>query len=446
MSDFAPRRRFRGLPEGVRASARNFGWLMTTRGVVAVLSLIYLGIATRALGVEDFGRFALITGAAQAISTIVGFQTWQIIVRYGVDHINADDDSALGRLFRLCLALDAASAVIGGIISAAILEIWGDKFGITPDLMKATIGFVIVELITIRSSPIGMLRLRDKFSLAAIADSTTPVMRFVGAAGAALLMPSVTGFVIAWSIAELATSGTYWFMVWRTGDLGLVARGRLTGNHVFRENPGLLRFMMSTNATSTLGLSTKQAPLLMVGGFVGPAAAGAFRLAFQIAQALSKLSQTISRAAFPEIVRAVRAPEGRNVGKMMVRVFLVSALAALVILGVITELGHPILILVGGKDFLHGRASMIWLAAAGCVDLATVSFEPVLMAVHRAGTALAARIVAAVVLIATSLYLLPRQGTSGAAMGVMAGSVVAAVLLGWAVVHYVRAHRPGAVA
>jgi hypothetical protein len=60
------------------------------------------------------------------------------------------------------------------------------------------------------------------------------------------------------------------------------------------------------------------------------------------------------------------------------------------------------------------------------------------MAAHRAGTALLARIASAIALIATSLYLLPRLGTPGAGMGVMVGSVVAAVLLGAAVIHYVR--------
>ena len=445
MIDSSHRRRFRTLPEGVRAAGRNLGWLMATRGVVAVLSLVYLGIATRTLGVADFGRFALITGAAQAIATIVGFQTWQIVVRYGVDHVNSGDEAALGRLLRLCILLDAASALGGALLSAAILLMWGDQFGITRDLMVATIGFVFIELVTIRSSPVGMLRLRDKFSLAALADSTTPVMRFAGALGAALLMPSVTGFLIGWAIAEVATSGAYWLTVWRTGDLGLVFRGGAHGRRVFRENPGLFRFMLSTNASSTLGLSTKQAPLLLVGGYVGPAGAGAFRLAFQIAQALTKLSQLLSRAAFPEIVRAVRAPEGRNIGRMMSRVFLASAAAALVILGLITALGHPLLQLVGGSDFRYGRTVMLWLAAAGCIDLATVSFEPVLMAAQRAGTALVARVVSAIALIVSSLYLLPREGTAGAGMGVMVGSVVAAVLLGWAVIHYVRGNRAAKV-
>ena len=179
------------------------------------------------VGVADFGRFAFITGAAQAIATIVGFQTWQIVVRYGVDHVNSGDEAALARLLRLCVLLDASCAVIGGLVSAAILLMWGDSFGISRDLMVATLGFVFVELITIRSSPVGMLRLRDKFSLAALADSTTPMVRFLGAIAAWLLLPTVTGFLIAWAIAEIATSGAYWIMVLRTGDLGLVFRGRM---------------------------------------------------------------------------------------------------------------------------------------------------------------------------------------------------------------------------
>jgi O-antigen/teichoic acid export membrane protein len=438
MIDSTPFWRRIPLPRGVQAAARNLGWLLASRGVIAVLSLVYLGTATRALGVVDFGRYAHINGAVQAIFTLVAFQTWQIVVRYGVDHIAADDEPALARLLRTCLLLDAISALIGSGIAIAVLEIWGDRFGITPNMMRITLIYAVVQLVTIRSTAVGVLRLRDKFSLAALADSATPIMRFIGALAAAFLMPTVTGFLIAWGAAEIVTSCAYWLLLGRTGDLALIARGRPIRGALLRENPNLVRFALSTNATSTLGLTSKQLPLLFVGAYVGPAGAGAFRLAFQIAQALAKLSQLLSRAAFPEIVRVVRSSATRNLPRMLTRVFLISAAAAVVILAIVAALGHPILKLVGGEDFRYGRTVLMWLAAAGCVDLATVSFEPVLMAAHRAGTALVARAVAAAVLVGTSLFCLPRFGTSGAGMGVMAGSLTAALLLGWAVVRFAR--------
>src|SRR3546814_10813074 len=102
-------RGFARLPRGVRAAARNLGWLLASRGVLAVLSLVYLGVATRTLGAADFGRFALITGASQAIALLVGFQTWQIVVRYGVDHLNSGDDVGLAALLRACVGLDVLS-------------------------------------------------------------------------------------------------------------------------------------------------------------------------------------------------------------------------------------------------------------------------------------------------------------------------------------------------
>ena len=39
---------------------KNIGWLLTGRGLNAVLSLVYLALATRALGLDGFGHFAII--------------------------------------------------------------------------------------------------------------------------------------------------------------------------------------------------------------------------------------------------------------------------------------------------------------------------------------------------------------------------------------------------
>src|SRR5687767_3127885 len=97
--------------EGPRAASLksallNFGWILSGRGVAAVLSLVYLGIITRTLGPAGFGQFALVSSAAQTITAIVGFQTWQIIVTYGMKHLRDRDAPALARLLKAVLTLD----------------------------------------------------------------------------------------------------------------------------------------------------------------------------------------------------------------------------------------------------------------------------------------------------------------------------------------------------
>lgn len=407
---------------------RNLGWLLAGKGVMGFLSLFYLAIATRSLGVVGFGRFALIIGAAQALAGLVTFQTWQVVVKYGVAPMEAGDEAALSRLYRAGALLDAGSAFVGTVLAAAILAVWGEAFGIGPTLSRATLIFVVVQLLTIRSTPLGILRLRDEFRLSAMADSVTPAARFVGTVLVALIHPTVQGFLAAWALAELLTAATYWIMVARTGDLALIRRGG-AGLATLRGEPGLMRFALSTNASATLGLSAKQVPLLLVGAALGPAAAGTFRLASQIAQALAKLSQLVSRAAFPELVRSVREARAAALRRMMARMLAASTAAGAAILGLVALCGDDVLRLVGGPGYVSAYPVLMWMAAAGCLELATVGLETVMTAQGRAGTVFVLRAGSVVVTFAAAAWALPMLGTRGMAAAVAAGAASALVLM-----------------
>ena len=428
---------------GRKAVLHNLGWLIANRGLVGLLSLVYLAIAARSLGVADFGRFSLITGASRALATMVGFQTWQIVVQYGVGPLQTGDGARLGRLFRACGLLDLGSALVGIVIGVAILLIWGDSFGVTHSLMRQTLLFLVVQLITIRSMPLGALRLQDRFAEAAYADSMTGVVRLIGAVAVLLIGATIEHFLYAWAAAEIVTAGAFWWFFARGGNWRLTWQARASADRVIAENPGIVRYSLSTSGASTLGLATKQLPLLLVGGFVGPAAAGIFRLAFQIANALTKLSQLLVRAGFPEIVRAVKKGTGK-LNRTIWRLFAGSTLAAGIIMALTFAIGRPVLTLVGGNDYLAAYPILLWLTAAGCIELAAVSFEPILMAGNRAVTALVARTIGAAALIGAMVALMPARGGEGAAMGVCAGSVVSVLLLGIATVHFGRQAARGA--
>ena len=423
--------------EAARTIMANLGWLLASRGATVVLSLFYLAIATRTLGVKDFGRFALITGGSQALATLVGFQTWQVVVRFGVDLTGKKDNHRLARLIRICLQLDLASAVTGVALAAVIVFLAGDLINIRAEHTHATFAYAVVQLITLRSTAVGVLRLRDRFSWAAVADSVTPAMRLLGAFTAALVQPTVIGFLMGWAVAEVATALVYWAMLLRSGDL----RQALRRDQHAAAPEGLLRFMLTTNLASTLGLSTKQLPLLIVGGTGGVAAAGAFRLALQIAQGLSKLAQMVSRAAFPEIMRHVRTADAEKVVRTALRGLGAASLGGVVVLAVITASGHWLLDLIGGPQFVRAYPALVWLAAAGCVDLAVVGFEPILFGAGRSGAALIVRALAVALQIATTILLLPMLDNTAAAIGVFVASVSSALLLIGAVVS-LRRGRP----
>jgi len=185
--------------------------------------------------------------------------------------------------------------------------------------------------------------------------------------------------------------------------------------------------------------------VLLVGGSVGAAAAGAFRLALQVAQALTKLSQLLARAAFPEIVRAVSAGNSRHVGRLVLRSCLLASAVALVVFLLVLVAGRPLLMLMGGREFRAAYPMLLWLAAAGSIDLVTAGFEPLLMAVNRIGITFAARLAGMVALLAISFALAERWAVTGTAIAVLGNSLIVAILLGVATLLQFRGNSPGEV-
>lgn len=417
---------------------QNLGWMAASKALAAVFSLIYLAIITRSLGVSGFGRFALITGSAQLLANLLAFQTWQIIVQYGVNHLDGNDKAPLARLYRAAVVLDGISAVTGIAAAATILYFFADALGMTENLARATLIFNIIMLFSLRSTPLGIMRLHNRFSLAAAAESAMPTLRLIGAIIAWYVHPKLQGFLIAWAAAELLTAAAHWYAVHRTGDLKLMLKSGSGVSKVPTDNPGILRYALDTNFSQTLSVTAKQLPLFLVGGLTGAAAAGAFRLAHQLARSLTVLSNMIARAAFPEIVRAVRDLGVAGLAGMVARAVRVAFVVSAVVFVLVVLIGQEALALVGGVDFAQGYRSLLWLSGAACIELLVVTFEPSITAARRAHFAFYARLAATTVMVAASFWLVPVMGAEGVAAAVLFNSLTQAVLLGLVLTRLIR--------
>ena len=395
---------------------RNIGWLLTGRGLNAVLSIAYLALATRTLGLDHFGYFAIILALGQTVTGLANFQTWQFIVRWGA--VEEGPGEAVG----FAVALDLLSIALGTVLSAVL--VWSAQFWLPlpQDLLWVAFGYCMVSLLSIRNTPIGLLRLRFDFARATAAETTQPIVRAVGALLAALFMPSVLGFVLVWAVSEATVALALWLTALRRErvDLSQVSLWRIP-----REHAGAWRFVWSTNLSGSLNVGAKQVLLLLIGSFGGEALAGGFRIASQLGQALVSLAQTVSKAIYPELVHARDA--AHDIARRMANIALVGGgLAVLVAI----VFGRWALVAIAGQQFSGVYWSMVILAVAGSFELVGASLESLLVSAGRAGTAFIIRAIPtllSLMLLKTAMEwnnLSPMKGAAFTVLGSSALSVI----------------------
>ena len=419
------------------------GWLLGGRGVAAVLSLLYIAVITRTLGLAGFGQFALVVGTAQTITALVGFQTWQVIVRYGMGHLHEGRPNALARLVKACLALDVGAALAGSLLAAAAVSLLGPRFGWDAQLQRDALLFCFISLVAVRSTSVGVLRLYDRFGVAAAADTAMPVTRLAGALIAYAVAPTVEGFLIVWAAAEVIGAAAFWrtaattmkALPWRASPLSWAA--------IRADNPGIVRLAGITNASQTFQLAGKQVAVLLVGLFASPAAAGGFRLAHQLGQAFAKVGQLLARALFPELMRArALSADPDHFAHLLTRTVRIAAVGGGAILALLFFAGRPLLALVAGEEFVAVYPLLLLLGAAAVIELVGVGFEPALIAAGRAGTAFRIQLLVAVVLLALLVTLLPARGAIGGGIALLAGAALSFVLMAAATVRAFRRRDP----
>ena len=402
----------------IRRALTNTGWLMGARGINGVLSLGYLALGTRALGLEGFGQFILVTAFAQAISGLVSFQTWQAVVRWGQRR------EGIGDAIGFAVGLDLLTFAAGSVIAAAVLGLAGDWLPVPPELRGEALALTVVWLLAIRSTPTGILRLHDRYAKAAAADSVTSIVRLAGAGIAFLVSPTIPAFLLVWALGELATAAAYWFFALKVEPISLrtVSLVRLP-----RAEKDAWGFVWGTGLSGMLLIASRQLVVLLVGALGGAALAGIYRVAAQLGEGLLKLAQALLRATYPELVRDPE--QARHIAARIGKIALFTGVAAVVLAALA---GPWVIVVIAGREYAAAYVPMIVLSAAAAIELAGATLEALLVSRGHALRNFLLRAVPTALAVASLPFVVPLAGANGAAAAILAASLLTVAGLMWA--------------
>jgi O-antigen/teichoic acid export membrane protein len=408
---------------------QNTAWLLGGKTFGGILSLFYLAIVTRTLGVEGFGQFALIVGTGQAIALFVSFQTWQVIVRF-VDAKTADaDDDRYSNLIALCTLFELAGGLAGVALAYGFVAIAGPYLGWDAVLSGQAFAFAAVILLAIKSTPTGVLRVANRFDLTAYAESVVPLVRMIGALVIWLTQPTIAGFLLVWAAGEVISALTCWALAYRQSAHVMRFPTPSRARAAWRQTEGIGAFLFISNAGTTLNGFAQNIGLIIIGLFVSPAAAGLYRIASQLSGAMAKISTLLSRAIFAEVNWA-RADGGKDAMRALYgRANRLLYISGALVLAVIVMAGKPVLTLMSGPEFAPAYPIMVMLGLAAVINLIGAMNEPTLLSGEGAGKAMVLQAAATGVYAGLMTLFLPPYGAMGAAGAMVGFAIVRQILL-----------------
>ena len=404
---------------------RNAGALLGGKAVAGVLSLGILAVTARGLGPELFGTLILIHSYIKLVGGLTKFQSWQAVIHYGAQSLEAKRGEDLRGLIKFTTALDLASALIGMAIAMGLAGLAGGWLGWGENTTSLVMLYSLLIAVTIKATPIGVLRLFDRFKLIALQSPLSPAVGLIGVGLAYAWDGGLSAYLAAWFAAGLVESAALVILGWRE----LARQGLLHGlNFSLRglvdPHPGLWRFVWATNIFTSLSAASSHLVTLVLGWLLGPAAAGLFKIAHQFASVLVVPAAALRRTIYPEFAKLAAKGEPRHLRKLMLRAGLISGSVAVIVVLVIAVIGEPLIRLIVGEAYAAAAELLILLAAGSAVLLYGFALEPVFFALGRPGIMLRLGVITAALNLVLIFLLVAQFGFIGAGVAALASTVV----------------------
>lgn len=397
-------------------SARRLGlnslWLLLARVLTQGLTLVFIALVARRLGVAAFGQYA-----AMAALVFLG----NAVTTFGADMLLIRETARAGGLTPL--------APVALWLQLALSVLWiGSVMGIGfvfPAVLPAARLPLIVYLLSLFPLAFytvfsALLRAFERMELFLALNLLTALLQTIGAA---VLIRSQDDLLrlCAWlTLTQLVAAGLGGVLCSR-----LVTFAALWRPVRLAEVWALLRVAWPLAALMALALFSQRLSVLMLLPLAGDAATGWFSAAARLVEGLKIGHYAVLGALLPTLSRRSSPEAGRLFRNSWAALLALSALLALAL----TLLADPIVMLIYGSRFAPA-AHVLRLLAWSLIPYtfsAYLSLDFVTRGLER--TVLKVTILGAAVSVGLYTLLIPQLGASGAAWGMLAGEGALATLL-----------------
>ena len=423
----------------LRRAAHNFSRLLRSSGVAGVLELVTVAILARTLLPGLFGNLVLIQTYVLVFHGLFGFKLYEILVRFGVPLLEADDRASFRQLVRFTLLIDIASSLVATLVAVIVALTAHKLLGWDAGIDSLTVMYSMILLTHGYGTAKGVLRIFDRYDLLGNQVMIGPVLRLIGVLIVMSIEPTLMLFVIALAIAT-AASNLYLIA------MGLMELRRQMGAVRFngpslrswREQfPGLRKFMFILYWQGNVDLMPKHISTLLAGALLGSVGAGLLRLARESAKILSKPGGLLRQVLFPDLVRTW-VHGNSSFLFILLRALLASALFGLIFVVGALFGGSALLTAALGVEYAPAAPLMTLLLLAATIELMATVLRDAGYAIGNAGKILWLYLISSAMYLVLFVALTKTLGLIGAGAAACIAALIPFVGTGLLVARGIR--------
>jgi O-antigen/teichoic acid export membrane protein len=419
----------------------NLAHLLGGKAAAGLMSLVYLVIVARTLGVHDYGELILVNGYVVFLGSLIAFSGFHGVVRYGALAVEAGDPERLARIVRFMALIEGVLGILALVVALVAIPFVGPRLGWSTEAMRMAVPYSLAVFANVRATPQGLLQIAGRFDLVGLHQAVSPSVRLIGTLIVWACGGGLDGFLLVWLLSSIAEGGAMWafgLVAWRKLAVGQRLRGPWRG--LLRDGEGFGRFILVTNFDLTLReLAPNLAPLT-IGWMLGPVAAGLFSLAQRATTLLQQPAILLSQASYAVLADLVAKRRFDQLRRTVWRsATLAGALGTPIVLA-FWFAGDRLLPLLGGHTFQGGVAIVTLIAGARLAALIASPITSGLTALGKPQRSMTATLATNLALYPLLPLLIWWLGLHGAGLHALVQNVIATGML--ILFFYKDAHDP----
>ena len=370
--------------DSFRLLFKNAGTLLSGNMVAWILGLATFAITARILGPTQFGILVLITTYVTIVDKLLNFQSWQALIKYGAEALVRKSNDDFKSIVKFCTLLDVATAILGTFVAVVAVSWVGQWLAWESETVLMAALYSLVILFNISGTPTGVLRLFNRFRLFAVQNIIAATIKFIGIVILLFIGVDLWSVLLLWMVTTIIGQLLLLGLGWRELYIqGFEGTHKVTIKDISTQHPGIWGFILTTNLSSSVKMTSRELDTMIVGGIVGVEGAGLFKIAKQIAAIPAMVSDPLYQAIYPELSRRWAKGSIKEFKQLILRSAVVAGGGASIIwLGTIL-FGSFFIQLIFGAGYVGAQSVLVCYMLAMVIAIYGFPLTPAMLSMGR---------------------------------------------------------------